>query len=97
MKIIIGIISSTIITLMAYKRKSLNISGVISAIILGTAIFTLGGNIPYILMLVFFISSSIISKLGKSKKKSLDRIHERNDSRDFVQVISNGGISFFCG
>ena len=68
----------------------------IAAIILGTAIFSLGGSIPFTLMLVFFISSSIISKIGKNKKKGLDKIHEKSDARDFVQVIANGGVAVIC-
>lgn len=96
MEIFIGIISSTIIALVAYNKKSLNISGTIAAIILGSSIFFLGGIIPFIIMLVFFISSSIISKVGKSKKKNLDRIHEKGDARDFIQVIANGGIALIC-
>lgn len=96
LEIIIGLISSTIIALVAYKKKSLNKSGMIAAIILGTAIFSLGGSIPFTLMLVFFISSSIISKIGKNKKKGLDKIHEKSDARDFVQVIANGGVAVIC-
>ena len=57
MEIIIGIISSTIIASIAYNKKSLNRSGMIAAIILGSSIFVFGGIIPFILMLVFFISS----------------------------------------
>lgn len=96
MEMIIGIIISVVVALIAYKKKSLNISGMIAAILLGSAIFGLGGSIPFILMLVFFISASIISKIGKSKKKSLDRIHEKSDSRDFIQVIANGGVALIC-
>ena len=77
MEIIIGIISSTIIASIAYNKKSLNRSGMIAAIILGSSIFVFGGIIPFILMLVFFISSSIISRIGKIKKISLEKIHEK--------------------
>lgn len=96
MELVIGIISSFIIALVAYKKKSLNASGVVAAIILGTAIFSFGGIIPFILMLVFFISSSIISKIGKNKKRNLDKIQEKGDARDFVQVIANGGLALIC-
>lgn len=96
MEIIIGIISSTIIASIAYNKKSLNRSGMIAAIILGSSIFVFGGIIPFILMLVFFISSSIISRIAKIKKISLEKIHEKGDARDFIQVIANGGIALIC-
>ena len=96
MKIIIGIIISVIIAIIAYNKKSLNRSGMITAILLGSLIFVLGGIIPFMLMLVFFISSSIISKIGKIKKRNLDKIHEKGDERDFIQVIANGGIALIC-
>ena len=93
MKIIIGIVVSALISLAAYKKKSLSKSGVIAAIIIGTAIFSLGGIIPFVLMMIFFISSSIISKLGKKRKLYLRDIHEKGDARDYVQVIANGGVA----
>ena len=96
MKIIIGIITSVIIAIIAYNKKSLNRSGMIAAILLGSSIFVLGGIIPFTLMLVFFVSSSIISKIGKVKKKKLEKIHEKGDERDFIQVIANGGIALIC-
>ena len=96
MKIIIGIIISAAISIIAYNKKSLNRSGMIAAIILGSFIFIFGGMIPFMLMLVFFISSSIISKIGKIKKRNLDKIHEKGDARDFIQVIANGGIALIC-
>ena len=82
--------------IIAYKKNSLSMSGVVSAIILGTIIFILGGSIQFSLMLIFFISSSFISKIGKSKKKTIDKIHEKGDRRDFIQVIANGGIALIC-
>lgn len=96
MKIIIGVLISAVIAIIAYNKKSLNRSGMIAAIILGSSIFILGGIIPFILMLIFFISSSIISKIGKIKKRNLDKIHEKGDARDFIQVIANGGIALIC-
>ncbi|MBM6839600.1 DUF92 domain-containing protein, partial [Clostridium saudiense] len=47
-------------------------------------------------MLVFFISSSIISRIAKIQKISLEKIHEKGDARDFIQVIANGGIALIC-
>lgn len=91
-----GIIPSLIIAYIAFRKGSLNTSGAVTAVFLGTSIFALGGVIPYILMVVFFISSSIFSKLGKKRKKSLDNIHEKGDKRDYIQVFANGGIALFC-
>lgn len=92
---IIGIVTSTIISLIAYRKKSLNKSGVIAAIILGTAIFSFGGFLPFALMMLFFISSSILSKVGKQKKGKLESIHEKGDARDYMQVLANGGVALF--
>lgn len=96
MEIVIAIIISSVVAVIAYKKSSLSLSGSIAAIILGTSIFSFGGSIPFILMFVFFISSSIISKVGKSDKSYLNKIHEKSDTRDFVQVIANGGVALIC-
>lgn len=93
MNLIIGIVISSCIAFIAYKKRSLSLSGVIAAIIVGTIIYYLGGVLSFTLMMGFFISSSILSKLLKERKKALDKIHEKGDRRDWVQVVANGGVA----
>lgn len=90
---VLGVIACSLIAFLAYKKELLSLSGLIAAIIVGTIIFIYGGVISFSLMMAFFISSSIFSKLFKDKKKNLEIIQEKGDNRDYMQVIANGGVA----
>lgn len=93
MYILIGALVAAIVAMVAYKKNSLSISGVIFAIILGTGIFIFGGVTQFILMMVFFITSSLLSKYKKNSKSYLEALHEKGDARDWMQVVANGGVA----
>src|SRR5258708_35978652 len=57
----LGLIFSSSIALLAYRRRSLNKSGVVGAIASGTAIFSAGGWSWGIALIYFFVSSSLLS------------------------------------
>ncbi|WP_350344308.1 DUF92 domain-containing protein [Proteinivorax tanatarense] len=97
--LVIGFALSNIVSILAYKKESLNLSGAISAIILGTLLFVFGGAFLWMIMIGFFISSSVISKLGKRQKEFTKDINEKGSRRDVTQVLANGGLGLavaFC-
>jgi len=92
--IFLGLAYSIPIAIVAYKKNSLSESGAIASIILGTGMFFFGGFIPSVLMVMFFVSSSIISKLKRKSKKKLEDMNEKGSRRDYIQVFANGGVAF---
>jgi len=89
----IGFILAIIIAVLAYLAHSLNKSGAIAATIMGTIFFGLGG-IPWaVLLLVFFITSSALSRLFKKRKQGLDEKFSKGHERDAGQVFGNGGLA----
>jgi uncharacterized membrane protein len=52
--VLIGYILSMIIGIAAYERKTLNESGVLTAIFIGTLIFAYGGWFAFLFLLLFF-------------------------------------------
>lgn len=82
MDFLLGFILSTLIAIISYKKKSLNLSGAIAAVIFGTIIYGMGTYIIFVLLISFFISSSVITKIKKVEK-------DEKDGRNFIQVISN--------
>jgi len=88
---LIGTGLSTIIASMAYKRQSLTISGVIAAIIFATMIYVFGGLFLWALLMVFFISSSIITKMNKRRLKK--HIDDEKKGRSYKQVIANAFVA----
>lgn len=88
--ILIGFIFSFAIAFAGYKKESLSLSGGVSAVILGTALYYFGGLFFSAILVAFFISSSLLTKYKKEFKKNLEDINEKGGKRDYVQVIANG-------
>ena len=77
----------------AYAVRSLSLSGAIAAVLLGTAIFGLGG-LPWAVLLVgFFVSSSALSRLFKRNKAAVNEKFSKGSRRDAGQVLANGGVA----
>ena len=93
MQLIIGFILAIIIAYLAYRAHSLNNSGAVAATIVGTIVFGLGGLEWAILLLLFFITSSALSKLFKKRKQGLDEKFSKGHERDAGQVFGNGGLA----
>lgn len=88
-----GIFFAALISLLSYKLKMLTLSGSVASLLLGATIFSLGQLKWSIPLLSFFILSSILSKLGKMKKKDFNEIFEKSSRRDAGQVLANGGVA----
>ncbi|MBL8092121.1 MAG: DUF92 domain-containing protein [Anaerolineales bacterium] len=98
MQLLYGFLLAIIISYLAYKAHSLNKSGAIAALFVGTIIFGIGGWQWAILLLTFFITSSALSRAFKKKKQNLDEKFSKGHQRDAGQVFGNGGIAtFFAG
>lgn len=91
-QIFIGIFLSLIISLAAWRYKSLSRSGSLAAFIMGCLIFGLGGLSWAVLLLTFFISSSALSRYSITQKKSLLEKFSKGSQRDWGQVLANGGL-----
>ena len=93
MQLFLGFLLALFIALLAYKARSLDESGAIAATFEGTLIFGLGGWTWAILLLAFFISSSALSKMFKTRKKDLKEKFDKGSRRDAMQVLGNGGLA----
>lgn len=91
--ILSGILLAAIISLVAWRAGSLSIQGALAAAALGAVIFGLGGLGWAILLLGFFVSSSILSRLFKRRKSALQSAFAKGSRRDAAQVAANGGIA----
>ena len=91
-QLIFGQLLSLAICLLSYYFKFLKVSGAVVSFLLGSIIFGFGGIEASIPILTFFISSSLLSKAGKNKKKSLEISYEKSGIRDYGQVLANGII-----
>ena len=89
-----GLLFSSIIALVAYRRRSLDKSGVIGAIAGGTGIFTMGGWSWGMTLIYFFVSSSLLSHYRqRDKAEAAADKFSKGSRRDLGQVAANGGLA----
>jgi len=89
-----GLLLSSGIAILAYKRRSLSRSGVVGATITGTTIYGMGGWRSALTIVFFFVSSSLLSHFRTRDKEEIaaDKF-SKGSQRDIVQVAANGGIA----
>jgi uncharacterized protein (TIGR00297 family) len=95
MQIIYGFLLAVIVAYLAYRAHSLNKSGAVAATLVGTVIFGLGGWSWSILLMIFFITSSGLSRAFSNRKRGLDEKFSKGHERDAGQVFGNGGLATF--
>ncbi len=82
---LIGFGLSLLIAYVAYYKKSLTLSGFIAATIVGTLFYVFGTYVVWSLLIFFFVSSSLLSKIHPS-------VDEKN-GRNYLQVLSNSIVA----
>ncbi len=93
-QLVIGVGISFMFARLSFGLKFLNGSGAVCTFLLASTIFSIGGIVWTIPILTFFFLSSILSKVGKARKKKFDLIFEKGSQRDMGQVIANGGVGW---
>ena len=98
----VGLIGSALIGGLGYRKGSLSGSGMLGAVLVGSAVFGFGGWIWGALLIVFFISSSLLSHYRKRDKECLAEKFAKGMRRDLGQTLANGGwgmvlaFVYFC-
>jgi len=88
----IGLLVAAIIATFARRARSLSRSGAVAATGLG-ALTAAAGYSWAILLIVYFASSSALSRLGSAEKERLTgAIVAKGSQRDVRQVLANGGV-----
>ena len=91
--IILGTVLAAIVSIISYKLRFLDAGGSALAFLMGAVIFGFGGWVYTFPILAFFIFSSILSKIGKKRKKQYEASYQKTSVRDFYQALSNGGVA----
>jgi uncharacterized protein (TIGR00297 family) len=82
---------NALVVVVASWRKSLSRSGAVVALLLGSTILYTGGFFLWSVLLLFFVSSSVMSRVGSATKAPLASMHAKTGERDWAQVLANGG------
>jgi uncharacterized protein (TIGR00297 family) len=88
--------ASTAIAFGAYRARALSLSGALAAMVVGGLITASGGWRAGALLVGFFVSASLLSKVTERYRPEQGRNVARGSRRDAWQVIANGGIATLC-
>ncbi len=91
--ILIGLALGSVISYLGWRARMLDASGAVAAALLGTIVFGLGGWQWAALLIVFFYTSSSLSKSFKARKVQYNADYAKGDRRDAGQVAANGAIA----
>ncbi|XP_062860417.1 transmembrane protein 19 [Trichomycterus rosablanca] len=86
-----SVLVPVILTSRAFKKKSLNISGALAALLVGF-ILTLANTSFFAALFAFFITSTKLTRWGGAVKKRIDSEYKEGGQRNWVQVFCNGGL-----
>ena len=90
--LIFGLFLGPLVGAAAYRLGALNRSGAVTAAVIGALIFGAGGLRWAAGLLLFFVSSSLLSRLFNHKKKIAEEKFSKGSRRDWAQVAANGGL-----
>ena len=93
-RLVLGLLLSSGISLLAYRRRSLSRSGVAGAITTGTMTFGMGGLAWSLSLIYFFVSSSLFSRYReRDKAQTATDKFSKGGQRDIGQVAANSGVA----
>jgi uncharacterized protein (TIGR00297 family) len=92
---LVGVGVSALIAWAAWRRGSLSSSGVVGALLTGTLVFGCAGALAGVLLIAFFVSSSLLShfKEGAASKRRAAALFDKGGRRDLGQALANGGAA----
>jgi uncharacterized protein (TIGR00297 family) len=85
--------AALIVSLLAWRVGALTGAGAAVATLVGGAVLGAGGPIPAGALLAFFLSSSLLSRVGRDLKLGLAGRYCKSSTRDARQVLANGGLA----
>jgi uncharacterized protein (TIGR00297 family) len=91
-----GLVVAATVAYVARRAGSLSTSGAIAATLVGTAAVAAGWRWGALLIL-YFVASTLLSRLGASEKaRRTSGVVEKGGRRDAIQVLANGGVFALC-
>lgn len=91
-RLVLGLALAALIALTAWRLGALTGSGALAASLVGGLTYGLGGLPAAILLVAFFGSSSLLSRVYAGSKRKAAANFAKGGRRDWAQVAANGGL-----
>ncbi len=92
----VGAVVAALVAFLAFRLRSLDAGGALTAFAVGTAAFGGLGAPGAGVLLAFFITSVAFSRVGKAEKRERLVDIGKTGPRDASQVFANGGVAALC-
>ncbi len=92
---LLGAMFAAIVALVALRVKALSLDGAVAAFAVGTIVFGAGGLPAALVLLAFFVPSSLLTRLGRATKRRA-LADANHTARTAWQVLANGGVAAVC-
>ncbi|MFD1886350.1 DUF92 domain-containing protein [Paenibacillus wenxiniae] len=89
---LIGLACAGLIAGLGYRKQWLSGSGAIAAALMGTIYYAAGSLLWFGLLILFFISGSVLSRMKRERKRRMEQDYAKGSRRDAGQVFANGGL-----
>lgn len=89
--LLLGFTLAALAGILGWRMGALTPGGAWGAALIGTLVFTFGGLTWAGVLLLFFLSSSLLSLAGATRKRGLAAQASQNSRRTLVQTLANGG------
>ncbi len=91
----VGALCAAAVALIAWRARALTAGGALAAFAVGTATFGALGTAGAAVLLVFFVTSVVLSRAGRARKRGLTDAG-KSGPRDAGQVLANGAAGALC-
>jgi uncharacterized protein (TIGR00297 family) len=91
-QLIVGIALAVLVAGGGYAFRALSLGGAFAAVGVGGAVFGLGGPAWGVLLVLFFVTSSLFSRWSGAGKARAAEEFAKGGRRDAGQVLANGGV-----
>lgn len=92
--VLVAALLGLVFGLLAYRLRMLDASGAVAGGLFGASLVGLGGWAWIVPAFTFFLTSSLLSKVGARRKAAAQQLHEKGSVRDVGQVLANGGVGW---
>lgn len=91
-ELVSGIIAIFLLALGALKLRAIDGSGALAGIVITLVVFLSGGLLWLVVMVAFFVVSSLLTRFRYDYKKRLDSAQEKGGQRSWPNTVANGGV-----
>ncbi len=93
MQLLVGLLLALAASYLAYRATLLTLSGSVASTLLGTIVFGAAGWEWALVLLVFFVTSSSLTRTFGARKRRYAEEYAKGDRRDAGQVAANGTVA----